>query len=356
MPGEQGGDRVGALPWQCVEGASDEHPIHLHGEKADRFRDLLSLMYALPHEIQEYASPAANLDRLLTICEMTNKYHFASTEAWAVNALYTDISGLHAPPPPPYRLSYCSSAWMRRLLEVAHLCVHVPLRQLVVKRWIERILARDLRPVHAMEIAARTGETALAGHAYYAQLLEMGPGFDAGVIEDGKQYARARPCPPSTTTTAAAAAPGTAPTAERAGTPAVLTREQNMRLLAGHWSLTRRWEALQTGPPAFARGEGCTYHQHACVSTWAQAWGEAARSAATVRHAAADVLARLAAVEEQLGAHADVALALSPQCKRAALLAVRAAQALERDRLWTHFFALEDDVLRAGRGQGGGEA
>ncbi|KAH9847926.1 hypothetical protein C2E23DRAFT_846287 [Lenzites betulinus] len=335
----------GALPWQCIEGASDDHPIRLHGEKADRFRDLLSLIYALPHEIQEYSTPAANLDRLITICEMTNKYNFTSTESWAVGALFTVVTGLHSPPPPQYRLSHCSSAWMRRLLEVAHLCGHEPLRQLVAKRWSERIGARDLRPIHALEVAAQTGEAALRDWAYYVQLLELGPDFDAGVLEDGKQYARARLHPPPTPG-GAAAPPGTN-TEPQMGTPAVLTPAQKRRLLAGHWALSQLWERLRTTPPRFARPEGCTYHQHACVSTWTQAWRDAARVDATQQHAGVDVLARLAAMHAALAVHVDVVQALSPQCKRAAMLSVKTTAAEVRAGLAGYFADITDDVWEA---------
>ena len=66
-----------------------------------------------------YNTPAADVDRLLTIAEMTNKYNFASMEKWAVDALYNVISGLHGAPQEQYQLGRCSSAWMKRLLEVA---------------------------------------------------------------------------------------------------------------------------------------------------------------------------------------------------------------------------------------------
>ncbi|EIW59153.1 uncharacterized protein TRAVEDRAFT_122112 [Trametes versicolor FP-101664 SS1] len=335
---------MSGVPWQAMEGYSDDNPIHLYGETAERFRDLLAVFYALPHQLQEYNTPEGNVDRLLTICEMTNKYHFASTESWAVDALYNVVSGLHGPPQQQRHPSQCSSAWMKRLLEVALLCGHEKLRTLVATRWVNRIVTRDLRPIHALEIAARSGEGSLAGYAYYTQLLEMGPGFDPGVVEDGRQYARPRISPALAAAGVAVAAPNNGP---RIGTPAVLTREQKARLLAGHWSLTRLWERVRTTPPPFTRPDGCTYHQHGCLSTWTQVWADVGRSERTLRLEAADVLGRLGAMEEQLVSHTVLGDALSPQCKRAALLAVRATMTEVKEGLAGHFCELASDV-RAG--------
>ncbi|KAI0369370.1 hypothetical protein BV20DRAFT_946171 [Pilatotrama ljubarskyi] len=335
MPVVQGG---GGLPSQCVEGYSDDDPVHLYGESVERFRDLLSVLYDLPPQLQAYNTPEANVDRLLAICEMTNKYHFASIEAWAIDALYNVIARLHGPPQQRYDLAHCSSEWMRKLLEVALLCGHDKLLNLVTNRWVDRIVARDLRPIHALDIAARCGKEKLLGYAYYVQLLEMGPDFSPGVVEDGPQFARTRSGTILTTVNAfilgAIAAANGEP---RIGTPATLTREQKQRLLAGHWSLTRLWERLRTTTPRFERPEGCTYHQHGCLSTWVQVWREVGRAEVTLRHEAADVLGRLEAMERQLVVHADLSNALSPQCKRAALLALKTTVTEVKEGLAGHF-------------------
>lgn len=41
MPG------AGGVPWQAMEGYSDDNPICLYGESVERFRALLSVFYAL---------------------------------------------------------------------------------------------------------------------------------------------------------------------------------------------------------------------------------------------------------------------------------------------------------------------
>ncbi len=272
---------------------------------------------------------------------MTNKYHFASIETWAVDALYNVISGLHGPAQPQYELGHCSSAWMKRLLEVALLCGHTALRNYVAERWVDRIVARDLRPVHALEIADRSGIRRLQGYAYYVQLLEMGDNFDPGVVEDGRQYSRSRLGTAAAATLAVAGPNGNgdngASAAARIGTPATLSREQRQRLLSGHWSLSRLWDTLRTTPPAFQRPDGCTYHQQGCVSTWRVVWRDVGKSEGTLKHAPGDVLGRLRAMEEQLFMHADLSCALTPQCKRGALVALKTTIKEAQEGLADHF-------------------
>ncbi|RPD62269.1 hypothetical protein L226DRAFT_568929 [Lentinus tigrinus ALCF2SS1-7] len=327
------------MPLQNMEGSSDENPIRLYGESVERFRALLSVIYDLPQQLQAYNTPAANVERLLTIAEMTNKYHFASTEAWAVDALYNVISGLHGRPQQQYELGSCSSAWMKRLLEVALLCGHKPLSEYVVDKWVERIHKHDLRPVHALEIADRSRIRRLQGAAYYVQLREMGDAFDPGVTEDGTEYARSQL---GATATALAANGEDGNSQKKTGTPAVLTPAQRQRLLSGHWSLTRLWEQLRASPPKFQRPDGCTYHQHGCLRTWATVWLDVGKTETTLRCAPVDVLGRLRAMEQQLYMHADLSCALTPQCKRTALRALKVLVEEVEEGLADHFVDLVD--------------
>ena len=298
-----------------------------------------------PLQLQIYNTPAANMDRLLSIAEMTNKYHFTSIETWAVDALYNVISGLHGPPQVQYELGHCSSAWMKRLLEIALLCGHMALRNYVAERWVDRIVARDLRPIHALEIASRSGVRRLQGYAYYVQLLEMGNNFNPGVVEDGKQYSRSHL---GMAAGAALASPNgngnghgeDVTPAAQAGTPASLTPEQRQQLLSGHWSLSRLWDTLRTTPPKFQQQDGCTYHQQGCVTTWNVAWRDVGKSGRTQKHALGDVLGRLRAMEEQLFMHLELSRVLMPQCKRAALSALKETIRQLQEGLADHFMDL----------------
>lgn len=310
--------------------------IHSPHPHSDVFRWPNCLFAFRPQQLQIYNTPAANVDRLLTIAEMKNKYHFASIELWAVDALHNVLSGLYGDPQPQYDLRYCSSAWMKRVLEVALLCKHDALRNYVVERWVERIFARELRPVHAFEIADRGGIRRLLGCAYYVQLLEMGDSFDPGVIEDGKQYSRSR----LRTVTIALNGDGngndgtsmSAPTS----TAASLTCEQRERLLSGAWSLAQLWETLRTTPPMFQRPDECKCHKQGCLSTWRVAWREAGKAEATLKHRSGDVLGRLRAMQEQLVVHENLS-SLTPECRRSALAALKRTIKEVQEDLADHF-------------------
>ncbi|KAH9947432.1 hypothetical protein B0H21DRAFT_691983 [Amylocystis lapponica] len=292
----------------ATEGFSDEHPICLYGETVTQFRALLSVLYALPAELQAYNTVKADIAQLLTIAEATNKWHFASVEAWAIDAVYNVTSGVHGAP--AHDLAHCTSAKLARVLAVALLCGHARLRDFAVDKWTHRILARELRPAPALAIADRHGLPGLAGIAYYVQLMEMGPNF-AIAHADGVE--------------------------DEAGEAVVLSREQRLRLLSGHWSLVRLWEHVRTAPPKFQRPDGCTYHQQGCLSTWAAVWLEVGKSETTLRYSGADVVGRLRSMEEQLSMHVDLGSSLTPQCKRRALLALKATVKEVQDGLADHF-------------------
>lgn len=117
---------------------------------------------------------------------MTNKYHFASIETWAADALYKVVSGLYGSPQPQYELGHYSLVWMRRLLKIAILRGDTALRDYVVEQWVKRIATGDFNPVDALEVADRVGISRLQGYAYYVQLQEMDDDFEAEVAEDGE--------------------------------------------------------------------------------------------------------------------------------------------------------------------------
>nr|VWO95803.1 Eukaryotic translation initiation factor 3 subunit G (eIF3g) (Eukaryotic translation initiation factor 3 RNA-binding subunit) (eIF-3 RNA-binding subunit) (Translation initiation factor eIF3 p33 subunit homolog) (eIF3 p33 homolog) [Ganoderma boninense] len=278
-----------------------------------------------PLQLQIYNTPDADVERLLTIAEMTNKYHFVSFEAWAMDALYNVISGLHGTPRAQYELGRCLSMWMKRLLEVALLCQHTKLLNYVAERWVERIIDRDLRPIHALDIADRSGIRELQGYAYFIQLLEMDDDFHPGVVEDGPKNSRWM----SAFTLAGPHGNGNGGSSatERAGTPASLSCEHKDRLLSGHWSLSRLWERLQSKPPLFQQGDGCANHQQGCLATWTQVWQELGKSDSALKLPAADVPGRLRGMEQHLylngGLYAHLSRGLAPECRRSVIVALR---------------------------------
>ena len=124
------------------------------------------------------------------------------------------------------------------------------------------------------------------------------------------------------------------------GTTPRLTHEQRVRLLFGHWSLSRHWDRLRTKPPRLPQADGCTTHQQGCVWTWTQTWRDVGKSEATLKLPAVDVLGRLRSMEHQMFGHPEMHVHLAramAQCKRNAVMALRATVKEVREGLADHF-------------------
>ena len=79
------------------------------------------------------------------------------------------------------------------------------------------------------------------------------------------------------------------------------------------------------------------------MSTWTHVWRDVGKSELTLKHPPGDVLGRLKAMAEQLYMHADLSSALTPQCKRLALMALRSTIKEVQEGLAGHFADLTLD-------------
>jgi len=250
-------------------------------------------------------SNQADIDQLVRIAEITNKYHFCSLEGWAVEAMHKVLSGVYGSP----TFVPTTSDRLSRILEMSIICNHTKLRDFVVARWTSLILSRELEPTIALLVADKYCLRLLLGVAYYVQLMAVGNGF---VVNDG------------------------------------LSREQRIRLMSGHWSLVNLWDRLRVSPPKFEKGaNGCVYHNNGCVSIWTAIWLEVGKSEKTLAFGTADVMGRLRCMEEQLSWNQELATSLTPQCRKAALAALQEVVKDVEERLADHF----DDVSVVGSTQ-----
>lgn len=170
----------------------------------------ISLVCQRPPELEVCNSKEADIDQLVQIAEITNKYHFGSLEAWATEAVHKVLSGIYGTPLHPLT----TSDRLARVLEMSVICGHPRLRDLVVSQWTSRILCRELEPAPALIVADKYNIRLLRGVGYYIQLFSMGTIFS------------------------------------NAGG---LNREQWIRLMSGHWSLVNLWDRLRISPPKFEK-------------------------------------------------------------------------------------------------------
>ena len=306
------------------------------------FAELLTVLYALyviimrvltrygligclryrPAELVQYTSPNADIAELLSVVEMTNKYHFATTSTWAITTLCevtncrgpwrADDSEFHPP-------SWCKSHTLRRIIDVAILCGHEPLRDHAVEMWIKLLRCNYDLPDLAMEVADRYGLARLKGASYYQALLSSRDDLSCGYIM-----------------------------VDDILTGCVPTSSQRAHLLSGFFSLVRRWEKIRTSPPTFARSEGCTFHAHGCLSTWSTTWKTAMKSDDVAIRGPADILGRLRAAQQLLAVDLNLRDALTPACRRAAVQSVKDLYETEEDNLASHFRDLTSETRNVG--------
>ncbi len=283
--------------------------------------DWLSHVYVYrPAEIAHYSTSEADVSALLSIAEMTNKYSYITTSNWAINTLYMLFrDGIVAN---QWHPTLCRTTLFKRIIEVAILCDHHDLRDFAVNHWIDRILNRTANPLIAMAVADKYDLKKLQGVSYYAALLESGPRFE---LNDAA-FSNLEPVDE--------------PSGDTQPQPSQLTPPQKARLLSGFFSLVQLWENIRLNPPTFQRPDGCTYHAHGCLGTWQHTWRAVARAESVSKLQAADVVARLKAMQDVLVSDGDIAFALTPVCRRAAMGSLKELIKKVQDELAKYFVDL----------------
>lgn len=189
-----------------------------------------------------------HLPDLLTIAELTNKYHFVELATWCNKTLMSVVNKSTLPPE-----HYDQS------LRVAVLSGHQPMLDAIVSTLTSQLLEGTLPPSRMINVADEHQIRALQGAAYYAQLMRL---QDA----DSDVFTFPEGCS--------------------------LSREQRIRLLSGYWSLVRHWDNLQRSNSMFASAS--TSHQDVVLfSTLQTRWREQLKHASMAQYQPADVLSKL---------------------------------------------------------------
>jgi len=175
-----------------------------------------------PQEITT-AMAEGDLVRLSNVVRMAHKYHYITTEAWALGALLGRFSSQPAS-------SMLTSALVQ-ITEVAILCEDKLLLDAVRLRWKGLIGKRKDLAV-AINVLGRLGIRDLEGLAYYRMLFEGKGRWDSD--------------------------PG-------------LTRDQRIRLLSGYHNLAKASEALSRNPPEFVHDPECSDTED-CQDDWRDLW------------------------------------------------------------------------------------
>jgi hypothetical protein len=262
-----------------VEGQTDDNPIRLQGDTVEEFRALLWSLYALcvlhtsplcpinimsrPAEIIVAMTVKANEPRLIHLTRIAHKYQFRSTETWALQSLTTYYSKSSASPPIQITI---------QLTELAVLCDCSDLLNATISKW-KRCLGEGEAISSAIVIAERLNLKNLLGLAYHTMMLK------------GREVWDSDPH---------------------------LTRLHRIRLLSGHYTLSRMGSELASTPPRLRHDNTC-HRRNACRASWASLWkvintSKNGLGSQVVKLPNADILGRMMLARSVLEALADGAI------------------------------------------------
>jgi hypothetical protein len=268
-----------------------------------------------PPELKSLTSPTANLDQLMDITRVANKYSFKSMETWALDAIQDFVNRKPSPIlsfiPPPHAYTFPGAehqlpAWassndssgtanqLTRLVRLAHLCQHDKLMGTMISL-LRQLMSSSVQYAYlAMSLSDELGLRSLRGAAY----LEV---MQKAVVVKKAKLDVFKPLSQGSHTVN----PG-GPLSLIQGPPSlgeggaldsslIVTREQQLRLLAGFYRLASLWDKLRASPPRFEHSHSCgaTWHQQGCMQSWEEFWKEKTRSDSVMSLGLADIIGRL---------------------------------------------------------------
>ncbi|KAK7028736.1 BTB domain-containing protein [Favolaschia claudopus] len=249
----------------AADGSNDETPLVV-SDSASSMTALLWVLYALPPELQAYLSSDKNtvdLDRLLLVAEITNKYHFTSIEEWSLQVIRAVV--------PKLKFTSSTSTLLVRALTLAERFADSALIDTVLTAW-ETLVRTVSKPAEL--ITKSDTHPWLIAFAYHTQVSTM----------KLKRHVFAKDL-----------------TLEGCDG---LSQTHITKLLFGRWSLEAEVTRLASNPPALP-STGCVHpgkHQDDCDAQWRKAWGDAVNSKAVAALESTDLLGRLKAIQAHLAA------------------------------------------------------
>lgn len=277
-----------------------------------------------PPELKSLTSPTANLDQLIDITRVANKYSFKSMETWALDAIQDYVNRKPSPIlsfiPPPHVYTFPgaeqeSSTWpssgdgsqkktanqLTRLVRLAHLCQHDKLMNTMINL-LRQLMSSSVQYAYlAMSLSDELGLRSLRGAAYL-EVMQKAVVVRKAKIDVFKPLSQASNTIPSAnpllsliqSPSSSSSASGGGGTLDSSG-PLIITREQQLRLLAGFYRLTSLWDKLRASPPHFEHSHSCgaTWHQQGCTQSWLEFWKEKTKSDGVMSLGLADIIGRL---------------------------------------------------------------
>ncbi|KAH9480809.1 hypothetical protein JR316_0007409 [Psilocybe cubensis] len=310
---------------QDVEGRSDANPIVLIGDTPEEFRHFIWALYALPHELKIVTSPHANLLQLIDIARVSNKYSFKSLETWALDAIQEYVNRKPSPilggteqalsfnsnlatpnataksPEDPAAQNETADQ-LTRLIRLAQLCQHERLLSTMINL-LRQLMSTSVRYAYlAMTLADELDLRTLRGAAYLEvmQKAVVVKKVRVDVLKPAADTASHNNSSSSLVDSSGTPLPQEEGSIDASGR-LIVTRAQQLRLLAGYYRLTSVWDKLRREPLPFEHSHACgaTWHQQGCTQSWLEFWKEKTRSDGVMNLGMADVLGRLKLVQKE---------------------------------------------------------
>ena len=232
----------------------------------------------------------SNVNHLIDIAKVSHKYSFKSLETWALDAIQDYVKREPSPiltrsststdldPPPKTSTQQEIADQLARLIRLAQLCDHDRLLATMVAL-LRQLMGISLQYAYlAMKLADELDLRTLRGAAYL-EVMQKATVVRKAVGDSVDSE-------------------GTIDSAGRL----VITRTQQLKLLAGYYRLTATWDRLRVTPLHFEHSHSCgaTWHQQGCTQSWLEFWKENRRSDSVMNLGLADVLGRLRLVQKDL--------------------------------------------------------
>ncbi|KAJ7504829.1 hypothetical protein B0H11DRAFT_1979538 [Mycena galericulata] len=227
-----------------AEGQVDTNPNRLFGDHLHDIRSFFRYAYSscvlFPLDLQYARIHSADIHDLIHTVRFTDKYHPASLERWAVNAIGNICTRNGSE-----KLKACPAELYVALLQL--LSPMPMVKNLIRQVWVNRL--RRMQPSVQLSFALNVVDTLqfreLLGDLYYLQLPELSqPGADSEDTQAAEIL------------------------------PTDLTDAQKLRLLMGHRSLTLSWTRLVAKIPVLC--DFCRDYEHVgtciCRTTWEADW------------------------------------------------------------------------------------
>ena len=275
-------------------------------------------------------TPRADLNQLIDIARISNKYSFKSLETWSLDAIQEYVNRQPSPllnsiPTSSYtfspsdhtsiKSSFISTSTgsvpiakiqeaqdntgrLTQLIRLAQLCSHDRLLTTLINL-LRKLMSLNIHYAYlAMTLADELELRTLRGAAYLEVMSKStvvpkvrnlsvivlgGKGKEKDGLAEVDSSVQDEP------------------EEEEEQTTPILTPSQRLRLLSGYYRLTHTWDHLRTNPPHFDHAATCgaTWHQHGCTQSWVEFWKEKTKGEAVVSLGMADVLGRLRAVQKE---------------------------------------------------------